>query len=224
MPFAFLKSSVTAVVLAGGRATRMGGLDKGLQLFNGVPLAQHALQRLAPQVGHLVVSANRNLPAYEAFGVPVWPDDNTLGDFAGPLAGVITGLKHCTTRFLLTVPCDAPLFPVDLAVRLAAGLVAASAQIAVASAPESHGLGKVMRKQPVFSLMEADILQSLLDYTYSGGRKVSDWMAAHQVAQVAFNQSHDVPNAFFNANTLADLKQIQVTTNTEYETNKPLAP
>ena len=112
-------SEITALVLAGGRGSRMGGVDKGLQGFRGLPLALHALQRLQPQVGRVMISANRNLPAYEAFGVPVWPDG--LADHAGPLAGFLTALEHCTTPWLLTVPCDSPRFPADLAARLAAG-------------------------------------------------------------------------------------------------------
>ena len=95
----------------------MGGVDKGLQNFRGLPLALHTLMRLQPQVGDVMINANRNLAAYESFGVPVWPDG--LADYAGPLAGFLTGLERCETPWLLTVPCDTPLFPPDLAARLA---------------------------------------------------------------------------------------------------------
>src|SRR3954468_21586075 len=108
---------ITGVILAGGRGSRMGGVDKGLQNFNGMPLALHTLMRLQPQVGHVLINANRNLGAYESFGVPVWPD--VLADFAGPLAGFLAGLENCETPWLVTVPCDTPLFPADLVERLA---------------------------------------------------------------------------------------------------------
>ena len=109
---------ITGLILAGGRGSRMGGVDKGLQGFRGQPLALHVLRRLQPQVGSVMISANRNLAAYEAFGVPVWPDG--LADHAGPLAGFLIGLEHCTTPWLLTVPCDSPRFPADLAGRASA--------------------------------------------------------------------------------------------------------
>jgi molybdenum cofactor guanylyltransferase len=208
-----MQAEITAVILAGGLGRRMGGVDKGLQLFNGTPLAQHALQRLQLQAGSVFINANRNIAEYESFGVPVWSDDNTLGEFAGPLAGVVTALQHCETPFLLTVPCDAPLFPADLATRLAAGLIEHQADIAVASAPESNEMndgiepGTVYRPQPVFSLMKASLLPSLLTYTLSGGRKVSAWMEQHRVVHVLFNLPGDARHAFFNANTYAELKQ-----------------
>lgn len=126
---------ITGLLLAGGRGSRMGGIDKGLQNFNGSPLAMHAVLRLGMQVGEVMINANRNLAAYESFGVPVWPD--SLADYAGPLAGFLTGLERCETPYLLTVPCDTPLFPLDLASRLAEALVASDAEIAMVSAPEA---------------------------------------------------------------------------------------
>ncbi len=125
---------ITGLVLAGGRGSRMGGADKGLQKFNGTPLALHALMRLQMQegqhIGELMINANRNLGAYEAFGVPVWPD--TLSDYAGPLAGFLTGLERAETPFLLTVPCDTPRFPLDLAQRLAEAFDDPDTEIAMA--------------------------------------------------------------------------------------------
>src|SRR5580658_1275779 len=105
-------ADITGLVLAGGRGSRMGGIDKGLQAHHGVPLAQHALRRLAPQVATTMLSANRNLETYAAMGVPVWSDETA--DFSGPLAGMLAGLNHCGTEYLATVPCDAPDFPLDL--------------------------------------------------------------------------------------------------------------
>ena len=198
--------AITAVILAGGRGSRMGGVDKGLQNFNGVPLALHTLLRLSPQVGDVMINANRNLAAYESFGVPVWPDATSMGDYAGPLAGFMTGLERCETPYLLTVPCDTPLFPHDLVARLADALEEQSADFAVASAPEEDGQS---RPQPVFCLMGTHMLESLHKFTQSGGRKIDAWTAQHQVAHVPFNLPGDDMQAFFNANTLAELHQLE---------------
>ena len=200
--------SITAIVLAGGRGTRMGGVDKGQQNFNGLPLALHTLMRLQTQqgdrVGELMINANRNLAAYEAFGVPVWPD--TLADYAGPLAGFLTGLERCETPLLLTVPCDTPLFPLDLADRLAEAMDRADADIAMAAAREEDGQ---IRPQPVFCLLRAELLESLVAFTQQGGRKIDKWTAQHHTVVVPFDQPGDDPRAFFNANTLAELQSLE---------------
>lgn len=188
--------AITGIVLAGGRGTRMGGVDKGLQYFHGQPLALHALERLRPQVGRLMLSANRHLHDYAAFGVPVWPDADA--EFAGPLAGMLAGLAHCSTPYLATIPCDAPLFPLDLVERLAN----VQADIVVATAPDDTG---VVRTQPVFSLLRADLQGSLANFVAAGGRKVGEWMAQHHCVRVAFAE----PQAFANVNTLAELMKIQ---------------
>ena len=193
------REHITGLVLAGGRGSRMGGVDKGLQNHRGMPLALHALMRLAPQVGAVMVNANRNLGAYEAMGAPVWPD--ALPDFAGPLAGFLAGLEHCETPWLVTVPCDTPDFPLDLVERLAAGAQAAGAPVALAAAPEDG----VLRAQPVFCLMRTDLLESLVDFTHAGGRKIDRWTAQHGAVEVPFDDAR----AFFNANTLAELHQLQ---------------
>jgi molybdopterin-guanine dinucleotide biosynthesis protein A len=122
---------ITGLILCGGRGTRMGGVDKGLQNHQGQPLAMHALLRLQLQVGHVMINANRNLAAYESMGVPVWPD--ALPDYPGPLAGLLAGLEHCETPYLVTVPCDTPNFPFDLVPRLAKATEEADAEIALAS-------------------------------------------------------------------------------------------
>ncbi|MFM9923450.1 molybdenum cofactor guanylyltransferase MobA [Variovorax sp. H27-G14] len=201
-------ADITGLLLAGGRGARMGGVDKGLQLFDGEPLALQAVRRLGPQVGTLLVNANRNLEAYEAFGVPVWPD--TLPDHPGPLAGFLAGLAHCATPWLLTVPCDTPLFPLDLAVRLAEAAARENAQIAMVSAPETSAEGTVaLRPQPVFCLLRADLRDSLQRYTAAGGRKVHAWTAQHRTVQVPFDRPGDAPDAFFNANTLPELHALE---------------
>jgi molybdopterin-guanine dinucleotide biosynthesis protein A len=205
---------ITGVILAGGRGSRMGGADKGLQNFNGLPLALHALMRLQPQVGEMMVNANRNLSAYESFGVPVWPDG--LADYAGPLAGFLTGLERCETRWLVTVPCDTPLFPRDVVARLAQAAERDGAEIAMAAGREMGNPGGqpgdqdgVLRAQPVFSLLRVDLLESLVRFTHDGGRKIDAWTAQHKTVIVPFDAPGDDPRAFYNANTLAELHQLE---------------
>ena len=199
---------ITGIVLAGGRGSRMGGVDKGLQNFNGTPLALHTLLRLQMQQGALLseqmINANRNLAAYEAFGVPVWPD--TLTDYAGPLAGFMTGLERCESPYLLTVPCDTPLFPLDLAERLARAFDDERTEIAMAAAPEEDGQ---LRPQPVFCLMRRELLESLVEFTQAGGRKIDKWTAQHATVIVPFDQPGDDPRAFYNTNTLAELHALE---------------
>ena len=197
-------SEITGLVLAGGRGSRMGGVDKGLQNFNGMPLALHTLMRLQPQVGEMMVNANRNLAAYEAFGAQVWPD--VLADYAGPLAGFLTGLERCETPWLVTVPCDTPLFPHDLVARLAQAAQSDGAEIAMAAAREQDGQS---RAQPVFCLLRLELLESLVSFTHGGGRKIDAWTAQHRCVLVPFDAPGDDPRAFFNANTLAELQQLE---------------
>ena len=192
-------SEITGVILAGGRGSRMGGVDKGLQNHLGMPLALHALMRLAPQVGETMINANRNLGAYESMGVPVWPD--TTADFAGPLAGMLVALERCQTPYLVTVPCDTPNFPLDLVERLAAALVEADAEIAMAATMEDGSV----QTQPVFSLLKTELLESLIRSMQSGERKIDRWMGQHRCAQVVFEDA----DAFFNANTLGELQKLQ---------------
>jgi len=190
---------ITGLILAGGRGSRMGGVDKGLQNHQGLPLAMHALMRLQPQVGHLMINANRNLGAYDSMGVPVWPD--AIADYPGPLAGFLAGLEHCETPWLVTVPCDTPHFPVDLVARLAQALVQEDAEIAMAATRED---GRV-QVQPVFCLMAASLMESLVAFTQSGQRKIDKWTGQHRCATVVFDDA----DAFFNANTLEELQRLQ---------------
>jgi molybdopterin-guanine dinucleotide biosynthesis protein A len=198
------RSAITGLVLAGGQGARMGGLDKGLQRFGGQPLAQHAAQRLAPQVGPLTINANRHLDQYAAFGWPVHAD--TLPGYPGPLAGMLAGLAHCTTPWMATVPCDSPLFPADLVDRLAAGLQDAGAQLAVACAPDADGR---LRRQPAFCLLPVSLRDDLAAFLAEGGRKIGAWLARYACAEVAFNAPGDAADAFTNANTLEELRVLQ---------------
>ena len=193
------RDDITGLVLAGGRGSRMGGVDKGLQPHRGMPLALHALLRLAPQVGSVMVNANRNLAAYESMGAPVWPD--TVADYAGPLAGWLVGLERCETPYLATVPCDTPDFPTDLVDRLAEALGRDDAEVAMAATVEDG----VLRTQPVFSLLRASLSESLLAFVQGGQRKIDRWTAQHRCTLVTF----DDPAAFFNANTAAELQRLQ---------------
>ena len=198
---------ITGLILAGGRGSRMGGTDKGLQNFHGLPLALQTLMRLQLQslpLQEVMINANRNLSAYESLGVPVWPD--SIDGFAGPLAGFLTGLERCETPLLLTVPCDTPLFPLDLLERLCKAMHEQDADLAMASAPETDG---TVRPQPVFCLLKLDLLESLVKFTQSGGRKIDAWTAQHHCAIVPFDLPGDSPQAFSNANTLAELQQLE---------------
>ena len=206
---------ITGLVLAGGRGSRMGGVDKGLQNHLGMPLALHCLLRLQLQVGSAMVNANRNLGAYESMGVPVWPD--TQADYAGPLAGMLVGLEHCETPWLVTVPCDTPNFPLDLVERLAAAAQAEGADIAMAATREpaqeagantdanADAQGQpTVQVQPVFCLLKASLLESLQTFLDSGQRKIDRWTAQHRCATVVFDDSA----AFFNANTVEELRRL----------------
>ncbi len=187
--------NITGLVLAGGRGSRMGGVDKGLQLLHGVPMAEHALRRLQGQVGSTAINANRNVALYEAMGCPVWPD--ALPDHPGPLAGFLAGLARCKTPYLLTVPCDSPRFPPDLAARLAQALAGQQADIAMAATIE----GGAEQVQPVFCLLKQSLRGSLQAFIEGGQRKIDRWTALHRCVVVRFDDAQ----AFANANTPHEL-------------------
>jgi molybdenum cofactor guanylyltransferase len=198
--------AVTGLILAGGRGSRMGGVDKGLQPYKGKPLALNALQRLQAQdmpLARVMVNANRNTAIYQGWGVPVCPD--TLEGYAGPLAGFLTGLTLCATPWLLTVPCDSPRFPLQLLSRLYSAVRREGADIAMANALEEDGQ---WHAQPVFCLMRSTLRESLHAFTSHGGRKIDAWTGLHHTVMVPFDAPGDDPMAFFNANTLAQLQQL----------------
>lgn len=190
------RHDVTGLVLAGGRGSRMGGVDKGLQSLEGRPLVAHALARLAPQVGSLMINANRNPETYAAFGVPVWPDAD--GEFSGPLSGFLSGLSHCTTDWLVTVPCDSPRLPLDLVARFAAEMGPSLAAIAVTQEQGAR------QRQPVFCLLHRSLQGELSNYISGGGRKIDRWLDSVGCANVFFEDA----GAFFNANTIEELRQL----------------
>jgi molybdopterin-guanine dinucleotide biosynthesis protein A len=164
-----------------------------------MPLALHTVLRLQAQVGAVILNANRNLAAYESMGVPVWPDP--VADYPGPLAGWLAGLEHCETAWMLSVPCDTPLFPDDLASRLAAAAAAERADIAMAVTLEDGQL----QRQPVFCLLRSTLLEDLEQALQAGERKIDRWTARHRTVEVRF----DDPAAFFNANTADELRRLQ---------------
>ena len=194
------RQEITGLILAGGRGTRMGGVDKGLQTHLGIPLALHALERLRPQVGALMLNANRNLGAYRAMHVPVWPDE--LAEFPGPLAGMLAGLEHCGTPYMATAPCDTPNFPADLVARLAEGLMETGGDLATAYTREDDAL----RAQPVFCLMKTSLRGSLREFIVGGERKTGLFAARHRGAKVIFEDAA----AFANANTQSELAALQI--------------
>jgi molybdopterin-guanine dinucleotide biosynthesis protein A len=185
-------SMITGVILAGGLGTRMGGVDKGLQLLDGKALVKHVADRLAPQVDHLLINANRSKAEYAAFGYPMFSD--RIAGFAGPLAGLHAALAEAETPLVLTVPCDSPRLPVDLVSRLHRALQTDHANLAIAKAAG--------RLHPVFCLCRRSLLPQLETYLHDGGRKVATWCAEMSALEVDFS---DQSEAFSNFNTLNDL-------------------
>ena len=178
-------------MLAGGLGRRMGGVDKGLQPFRGRPMAQWAIERLAPQVDELIVNANQNRSDYERFGYRVVADE--LSGFAGPLAGLHAGMKAAGRDLVVTVPCDSPFLPGDLVARLRGALGANQLAVAKTGA----------QPHPVFSLVSRSVLPHLEAFLTSGGRKIDAWYASLKVVEVAFDDEED---AFRNINTRAELQ------------------
>lgn len=183
------REPVTGLILAGGAGRRVGGADKGLLDYHGKPLVAHAIERLAPQVDTLLISANRNLGEYRAFGYPVVTDAST--ERLGPLAGIAAGLRTCETAWLAVCPCDCPHLPRDLVARLLAGV--GRAQLAIAATSEGT--------QPTFMLCRRALLPALDAWLAAGERKVMAWCRNQGAAEVYFSDAH----AFANFNRAEDL-------------------
>lgn len=175
----------------------MGGIDKGLIALQHKPLIQHVIERVKPQVDEILISANREIMQYQAFGYAVLQD--THADFIGPLAGFSLGLQHAKHDYVLTVPCDSPLLPHDLAQRLLITLIKNNAEIAVAS---SDG-----NTHPVFSLCKKTVLPSLNEYLALGERRVSAWQKSLKYIEVDFS---DYSDAFINLNTFENLADLEL--------------
>ena len=188
-----MTESVTGVILAGGRATRMGGEDKGLVLLRDRPMIQWGLDRLSPQVSTILISANRNIAQYAVFGYPIVAD--TAADFQGPLAGIAAALSQADTPWLVSVPCDSPLIPLDLVGRLHDQVVRGGARVGAAHDGQ--------RLQPVFTLIHRDLLDDLVSYLQGGERKIDRWLERHAFRSVDFSDREEM---FLNVNTPVDLQ------------------
>lgn len=197
-------SDVTALVLAGGRGSRMGGVDKGMQTFRGEPLALHVMRRLAPQAGTLLISANRSIEDYQRLGAPFGARviADTRADYPGPLAGIAAALRAANTEWLLTAPCDAPFVDEHLGAALMHALDTKRADIAYAATVDASG--EVMA-HPVFALLRPSLADDLDAWLDAGERKVRAWYARHKAVEVRF---HDEP-AFYNINDLQQLAEMQ---------------
>lgn len=191
---------ITGLILAGGRAQRMGGIDKGLIPFHGKPLIESAISRLKPQVSTILINANRSITKYAHYGYPVLMDETP--DFSGPLAGFAVGLKHCKTPYLLTSPCDSPLLPDDLAEKMAAELESNNLELVFASSREDDG--KIWA-QPVFCLMKSHLQDSLDTFLNKGDLKIDRWFKELRSGTVVFEN----PQAFANVNTPEELAVLE---------------
>lgn len=193
-------AEITGLILAGGRAQRMGGIDKGLVPFMGKPLIEHAIARLSPQVTTILINANRNHDRYAQYGHAVIADHHP--DFAGPLAGFAAGLEHSKTEYLLSVPCDSPVFPLNLSQQLLEEMISTQSDLVYASSIDSAG---VTWTQPVFCLMRRSVQQSLQEFLDQGGRKIDRWFEALPSSTVVFADEA----AFANTNTPEELQALE---------------
>lgn len=193
--------TVTAVILAGGQARRMHGIDKGLLAVAGRPLIEHLLTTLRGQTDHIAISANRNLARYASYGTQVFSDATSGAQ--GPLAGIYRALCCTTTEYLLSVPCDAPCLPRDLVQRMITTARQQQATVCVAH----DGL----RPQPVITLLHHSLKADLREYLDTGNRKVMDWLLRHNPALADFS---DQPEAFVNLNTPDDCRRLGLSCNT----------
>ncbi len=190
------KADFTGVILAGGQASRMGGEDKGLIEMNRVPMVKYVLDAITPQVGRVIINANRNYERYAAYGWPVIKDE--FEGYHGPLAGMASSMRRVKTPYMVTAPCDSPFVPVDMVYRLYSELMDKKADISVA-----HD-GK--RIQPVFVLLRTSLLDSLLDFLNNGERKIDKWFERHTLAVTDFS---DKPDTFININDRDELAGIE---------------
>ncbi|MFK7816277.1 MAG: molybdenum cofactor guanylyltransferase MobA [Gammaproteobacteria bacterium] len=192
---AIYNENVTGMILAGGKARRMGGQDKGLIDINGQAMIQYVLDVLKPQVNEILINANRNVSTYEKFGYPVISDQ--LEDYQGPLAGIAAAIEASNTNYICTCPCDGPLIAHDLVTRLYSAMESSNAktpttEVEIAVAHDGQ------RLQPVYALISCSLHQSLLDYLSDGERKIDRWYAQHNFKAVDFSDKQD---CFININT-----------------------
>ncbi len=187
---------ITGLILAGGRGSRMGSVDKGLQPFKGKAMVAHVLARFQPQVDEVLINANRSIDEYAALGYRVIPD--AIDGFAGPLAGLHIGMTHAAHPLVATTPCDSPFLPLDLIARLATEMQKEDADLAVAKTFD--------QPHPVFCLVKTSLAPHLQAFLESGQRKIDKWYATLHVVEVAFD---DQEAAFSNINTVEELKSFE---------------
>jgi len=191
-----LNNHVTALILAGGKGSRIDGQDKGLIDLLGKPMIEYIFDAIAHQTANILINANRNIERYSQYGHPVVPDD--LSDFQGPLAGFSIGMERALTPYIITLPCDGPFVPNDLVARMVKALKQENSEIAVAH--------DGARMQPVYALLPVTLLPDLKSFLASGKRKIDHWYAQHHYALADFS---DRPESFLNINTPDDQEQIQ---------------
>ncbi len=189
-------TKITGLILAGGRGSRMGSVDKGLQFFKSKPMVAHVLTRIQPQVDEILINANRSIAEYAAFGHRVIPD--AIDGFAGPLAGLHIGMTHAAHPLVATVPCDSPFLPLDLIARLSAAMQKSNADLAVAKTFD--------QPHPVFCLVKTSLAPHLQAFLESGQRKIDKWTATLKIVEVQFD---DEEAAFSNINTIDELKSFE---------------
>ena len=190
---------ITGLILAGGRGSRMGSVDKGLQVFRGKPMIGHVLERFQPQVDEILINANRSIDEYEKLGHRVIAD--AIDGFAGPLAGLHVGMIHAAQPLIATAPCDSPFLPRDLIARLATALHGNKADLAVAKTFD--------QPHPVFCLTKSSLAPHLQAFLESGQRKIDKWYASLNVIEVPFD---DEEAAFSNINSIEELKSFEQST------------
>jgi molybdenum cofactor guanylyltransferase len=189
--------NITGIILAGGRARRMGGQDKGLIELSQKPMIEHVINAIEPQVDDIIINANRNQTVYERYGFPVVADE--IEGYCGPLAGMASGMQAAKTPFVVTVPCDSPLIPDDLVQKLYSTLQGDDAEICTA-----HANGRL---QPVFTLMKSELLPSMLEFLNNGERKINRWFEKHRLAVADFSEQ---PDTFININSAEELAAIEL--------------
>jgi molybdopterin-guanine dinucleotide biosynthesis protein A len=191
---------IAGVILAGGLAKRMNGVDKGLQLYRNRPLVSFAIEALEDLTGDIIINANRSLDAYRKFKLPVLSDKTE--NFQGPLAGILTAIEHTDADYLLVMPCDCPLIKTEHMKKLLNTLLESSADIAVAFDGE--------RLHPVFLALNTTVKSGLQTYLDTGQRKIENWIRHQNMILADFS---DQPRIFFNINSWTQLSELEAVAN-----------
>lgn len=194
---------ITGLILAGGKASRMNGVNKALMPFLGRPMLAQVIERLAPQVDEVFINANQDFEHFKRFSLSIISDE--IGEFAGPLAGLHAGLKTSQDAWVLSVPCDSPLLPKDLAKRLLEAAQTQQADIAIAKTD--------IQNHPVFCLCKKSLCDDLATYLKQGGRKVQEWQQSHACIEVNFKNELN----FSNVNTFEELAKLEAQSKEAFE-------